>query len=62
MEDEAAFRARLQQQREEAFAQRDAQVSQQADQARARRSISGGKSQAQTRAGFAALAGGLAAV
>lgn len=62
MEDEAAFRARLQQQREDAFAQRDAQVSQQADQARAQEHQRQEEGRAQLRAGFAALAGGLAAV
>lgn len=61
-EDEAAFRARLQQQREDAFAQRDAHVSQQAGQQRAQELQKLEEGRAQMRAGLAALAGGLAAV
>lgn len=61
-EDEAAFRARLQQQRDDAFAQRDAQVSQQAGQQRAQELQKLEEGRAQMRAGLAALAGGLAAV
>lgn len=60
-EDEAAFRASLQQQRESAFAQSDAQVTQMSDQQRAELHRQQDEGRAQLRAGLQSLAMGLAA-
>ena len=61
-EEEATFRANLQGQRESAFAQSDAQVTQMSDQQRAELHRRQDEGRAQLRAGLQALAGGLAAV
>lgn len=61
-EEEAAFRANLQGQRESAFARSDAQVTQISDQQRAELHRQQDEGRAQLRAGLQALAGGLAAV